>query len=206
MAAKDRSTTGYTGVGDPSDGSLIRRFRLGDEDAATALYLRYAKRLQQLANQQTATDLAARTDADDIVQSVFRTFFRRASQGQYDAPEGDDLWRLLLVIALNKVRKAGLRHRAKKRDVAATQRLRNADSTLESDNGPNAEALTQLRMTIEELTESLPEAQRQIVEMRIEGFEVAEIARCSQRSKRSVERILQTFRKELAAIISEEDD
>ncbi len=51
-----------------------------------------------------APDLAGRVDADDIVQSVFRTFFRRVAKGDYEVPDGEELWKLFLVIALNKVR------------------------------------------------------------------------------------------------------
>ena len=80
-----------TGPG-PTDASLLRRFRRGEQDAATELYLRYADRLRTLAARKASTDLKRRVDAEDIVQSVFRTFFRRAAGGQYDAPTGDELW------------------------------------------------------------------------------------------------------------------
>ncbi len=84
-----------------TDKTLMRRFRSGEQDAASALYLRYAKRLQQLASRQTSTDLSIRVSSDEIVQSVFRTFFRRVSKGQYDAAAGEDLWRLFLVSIQN---------------------------------------------------------------------------------------------------------
>src|SRR5436190_7312745 len=82
----------------PSDGSLLRRFRGGSQDAATLLYHRYAERVHALAKAQCSPELARRLEPDDIVQSVFRTFFQKASQGLYDAPAGEDLWSLLLVI------------------------------------------------------------------------------------------------------------
>src|SRR3954452_13006529 len=104
----------------PSDHSLLRRFRRGQEDGPTLLYLRYAERLRALAATQMAQGLAARVDSEDIVQSVFRTFFRRAAEGQYDVPEGEEIWKLLLVIALNKVRSVGAFHRAARRDVRQT--------------------------------------------------------------------------------------
>ena len=53
---------------------------------------------------------------EDIVQSVFGSFFRRLGQGFYDVPEGDELWKLLLVIALHKIRKKAAYHHAAKRD------------------------------------------------------------------------------------------
>ena len=62
----------------------------------------------------------AAVDAEEIVQSVFRTFFRRAAHGHYSVPDGEEMWKLLLVIALNKVRAAGAYHRAAKRDMRQT--------------------------------------------------------------------------------------
>ena len=103
---------------DVSDRSLIRRLRMGSQDAATQIYLRYAKRLHGLSLAKCSRDLAARLDSDDIVQSVFRTFFRRVEKGDYDVPDGEDLWKLFLVIGLNKIQTAGTFHRAAKRDVA----------------------------------------------------------------------------------------
>src|SRR5690348_14662951 len=96
---------------DVSDRSLIRRLRTGSQDAATQLYLRYAKRLRALSRAKCSPDLATRVDSDDIVQSVFRTFFRRVSKGDYDVPDGDELWKLFLVIGLNKIQTAGAFHR-----------------------------------------------------------------------------------------------
>ena len=44
-----------------------------------------------------------------------------------------------------------------------------------------------------------------MIELRIEGHEVAEIAEAVRRSKRSVERVLQDFRRRLDAQIHDED-
>ena len=57
-----------------------------------------------------------------------------------------------------------------------------------------------LQLVIDEALERLPEPHRQMVRMRIEGHEVAEIATTTARSKRSVERVLQDFRRHLAAV------
>ena len=103
-----------------SDGSLLRLYRHGDQDAARLLYLRYAGRLRALAHSRTASDLAGRVDDDDIVQSVFGSFFRGVIRGAYDVPAGEELWNLFLVITLNKIRAKGEHHRAAKRDVRQT--------------------------------------------------------------------------------------
>jgi RNA polymerase sigma-70 factor, ECF subfamily len=194
-------TLPYEGV---SDRSLLRRFQGGQPDASTELYLRYAERLHALVASQSSPDLARRVDAEDIVQSVFRTFFRRAAHGHYCVPDGEELWKLLLVIALNKVRAAGAHHRAAKRDVRLTVGGEAFERAIESERSRDEGALVILRMVIDELLEGMPESHRQMIELRIEGHEVAEITEKAQRSKRSVERILQNFRERLEALIRED--
>jgi RNA polymerase sigma-70 factor (ECF subfamily) len=182
----------------------MRRLRHGQADASTELYLRYAERLLALASAQSSPDLARRVDPEDIVQSVFRTFFRRANLGHYTVPEGEEIWKLLLVIALNKVRAMGAFHRAAKRDVRRTVGGEAFDRAVESQPGPDEAGLGILRMVVEELLRDLPEAHRKMIELRIEGHEVNDIAATVQRSKRSVERVLQDFRRRLDAMIGED--
>ncbi len=187
-------------VTDASDRSLLGRLRSGDNDAARSLYMRYASRLLSLANRKTSADLATRVDPEDIVQSVFRTFFRRASAGQYEVPEGEELWKLLLVIALNKVRAQGNFHRAGRRDIGRTQALPEDTRPLEHEDQRLAEQI--LQMSIDEIAAQLPESSRQIIRLRIEGNSIQEIAESTCRSKRTIERVLQSFRADLLAGIS----
>lgn len=188
-----------------TDASLLTRLRRGEEDAATQLYLRYAERLRSLAANQASPDLQRRVDPDDIVQSVFRTFFRRAAAGQYELPAGEELWRLFLVIGLNKVRAVAAFHKAARRDVRAT--AVGGEYEKAADTAPAADdaALHALQMTIDELLAPLPQSHREIVELRISGHEVAEIAAKTGRARRSVERILQEFRDALRGQIHDAD-
>lgn len=187
----------------PSDGSLLARVRDGSQEAAGELYHRYARRLLALARAKTGTDLAARVEAEDIVQSVFGSFFRGAKQGFYDAPGGEELWGLLLVIALNKIRAKGAFHRAAKRDVRKTR----GGDALESGGfdppADDAAAGDLLRLAVEEVLGRLPAESRDVVRLRIEGYEVAEVAHRTGRSKRTVERLLQEFRRAMAAAYGE---
>jgi RNA polymerase sigma-70 factor (ECF subfamily) len=189
----------------PSDGSLVRRFRAGEQDAATELYLRYADRLEKLARSETGRDLGTRLDAEDVVQSVFRTFFRRAAAGQYELPAGEELWRLILVIALNKIRQLGIHHRAAKRDATRTKSVEHWEGVAPAAAKESDEtARATLAMVIDELLSQLPAAHRAMIELRIEGHEVAEIAARTERSQRSVERVLQNFRQQLSKLIHDE--
>ena len=187
---------------DTSDHSLLKRLRHGEESAATALYLRYARRLLALTQAKSSEALAAKEEANDIVQSVFKSFFRKASAGLYDVPAGEELWNLLLVITINKIRAKGNYHRAAKRDV----RLAGGEQGLEavaSDEASNDVALAELHMVIDEILKGLPEKSAEIIELRIAGHEVNEIVAQVKRSKRTVERVLQDFRERLRAKIEQ---
>ncbi len=188
-----------------TDRSLLRRFREGEQDAATALYVRYARRLQALAKNQTGQNLAARFDPEDVVQSVFRTFFRRASEGCYEVPVGEELWQLLLVLALNKIRALAVHHRAQKRDAGRTVGNDTYSELATEVSGEDAIAYVTMKMVVDELLSQFPPPQDQVIQLRIEGHEVGEIARLTKRSKRTVERVLQQFRKHLTTLIGEEN-
>lgn len=187
-----------------TDCSLLRRFKAGQEDAATALYLRYARRLQALAKKQTGQNLSPRFDPEDVVQSVFRTFFRRASEGCYEVPVGEELWQLLLVLALNKIRTLAVYHRAQKRDAGRTVGAEAGAVASANVASPDETAFETMKLLVEELIDKMPKPQDQIVRLRIEGHEISEIAQRTSRSKRTVERTLQQFRARLNKMIEED--
>ena len=109
-----------------SDGVLLAEFRTGGEDAARRLYERYAGRLRRLAESYCKNQYTSRFDAEDVVQSVFRVFFQGVRGHGYDASSDGELWGLLSVIALNKVRGNIDHHSAAKRSVERTCSLPDA--------------------------------------------------------------------------------
>jgi RNA polymerase sigma-70 factor (ECF subfamily) len=188
---------------EPSDRSLLRGIQSGSQDSAVLLYRRYAQRLHALVKARFSRDLARRIEPDDLVQSVFCTFFRKAGQGCYDVPAGAELWGLLLVIALNKVRARAAFFQASRRDVRVTSRLDGFEPPARPSVAEDV-AYTHLRLVVEETLQPLPPSHRDVVRLRIEGHEVAEIADKTQRSKRTVERVLQGFREKLDASLRED--
>jgi RNA polymerase sigma-70 factor (ECF subfamily) len=183
-----------------SDRSLLRLYRHGDQEAATRLYERYAHRLRALAKLKKSPDLDRRVDADDIVQSVFGSFFRKAKTGVYDVPQGKELWRLFVVITLNKVRAKGAYHRAERRDVGKTMAgVDRSGDVLATDS----EACAALKMAIDEALDRLSPEKRKMIRLRMEGYEVGEISEVVHRSKRTVERLLQEGLRQLATLLDE---
>jgi RNA polymerase sigma-70 factor, ECF subfamily len=176
-----------------TDGSLLRRLVAGQETAADALYRRYAARIRSLASARLPEHLTARADPDDVVQSVFRAFFTSAKQGLYRVPDGETLWGLLAVVTVNKLRSLYEHHAAARRDARRTVTWGRTDvPILESDL---------MEVAVRDVLEHLPAAERAAVELRLEGYEVAEIAGHCGRSKRAVERSLQKARRHLTELV-----
>jgi RNA polymerase sigma-70 factor (ECF subfamily) len=186
----------------PSDHVLLSEFRSGNQDAASELYRRYAPRLRALAKVGHATDLASRLDCDDIVQSVFKSFFRGVRRGAYDIPAGEELWHLFLAITLNKIRAKGVHHRAAKRDVRLTVRSR-AIEKYPDPRHSDEQAMLLLKMGVEETLSQLPERHRLVAELRMEDRGIAEIAGRLGCSRRSIERILHDCRVRLASFLAQ---
>jgi RNA polymerase sigma factor (sigma-70 family) len=120
-------------------------------------------------------------------------------------PDGNDLWNLLLVITLNKIRAKAIFHQARKRDVRRTTEGVDLDdwfsSAQRSDNVPYAI----LRMVIDEALQEFEGKDREAICLRIDGYQVEEIASRTGRSKRTVERLLQEFRKRLSAVLEHQE-
>ncbi len=178
---------------------LLERFRAGDDQAAEALLARYLTRLTALARARLAPRLARRTDPEDIVFSVYRSFFVGARDGQYTLSRGGDLWRLLAAITKHKllhhVRHATADRRSVDVEVAldAVAEPRSTDETAAADLADEVEwVLTQLG----------PFARR-VVELRLQGLALAEIAADTGRAERTVRRALAEVRTLLAGRLAD---
>lgn len=175
----------------PSITQLLTRWRGGDEDAAQVLFDRYARRLAALAEKNLSRKLARRVDGDDIVQSVFRTFFARSARGEFRIGDSVDIWQLLVTITLAKVRSEARRHTADKRDVNAESPAgleKWLPEAINSEPGP-AEAAA-LVDQIESLLDGLPDDYSEILSMRLEGRSRSEIAERIGITRQTVSRVL----------------
>lgn len=178
-----------------TDNSLLRRIAAGQENAADALYRRYADRIRGLARTKLPEHLTARMDADDVVQSVFRAFFQSARRGLYQVMDGEGLWCLLAAVTVNKVRSLHAYHAAARRDARVTVPF---ESNVDELPGLEPEVM---ELVVRDVLEQLPPTERNAVELRLEGYDVAEIAERMGRSKRSVERSLQNAREHLTQLM-----
>src|SRR5262245_48257844 len=187
---------------DPDDFSqLMERLRAGDERAAAEVFSRFAHRLIGLARTEFQKVLRAKEDPEDIVQSVYRSFFWRQRVGQFEIDSWEDLWGLLTVMTLRKCGRRLTYFRAARRDAEREVRLSPAT---DSDAGweavardPTPSEAAVLAETLEQLMRSLDETARTILALHLQGCSLAEIGAQVGYSQRTVRRTLELVRKRL---------
>ena len=145
-----------------------------------------------------------RVDAEDVVQSAYRSFFRQARENRYELSRSGDLWRLLAAITVNKTLRQIEFHLAAKRSVTE-------ETTIPSDDHqdtpvvrslsrePTAEEELALADELESFMQPLDASERQVLEMRLQDFDSEEIAAAIGRSTRTVRRILERLKNALTA-------
>jgi RNA polymerase sigma-70 factor (ECF subfamily) len=161
---------------DPSFAELVRRVRARDEQAAAELVRRYEPAIR-VAVRVRLSDPALRRvfDSMDICQSVLANFFVRAAAGQFELDRPEQLLKLLVVMARNKVTNHALEQQAARRDC---RRLQTADSDAQewADPKPRASSVVANRDLLREFRSRLTEEERQLADLRAMGRSWPEIA------------------------------
>ena len=175
----------------------IAAWRAGDQDAARKLVDQYLDRLVAVARRRISQRLASRVDPEDVVQSVFRTFFLRAKDGQFKIKDQDDLCKLLMRITVHKVLKQVEYHTAGKRD--ANLETEQGNRTLERMHellarDPTPEAQVEFLDQLEKLLAELSPKERKILEMRMNGHSEREIAAELKVTDRTIRRLFERMR------------
>ncbi len=190
-----------TVMADPVESAeLLARVREGDERVAKTLFEQYLVRLTALARSRLAAKLAARVDPEDVVQSAYRSFFAGAREGRFSIERSGDLWRLLVTVTLRKLYRQVARHTAEARDVGREARAsRDGDPlALIAGREPTPDEVVAVAEELEALLSSLDSGQRRVLELRLQGESLDDIARLVGRSERTVRRTLQEIRRAFA--------
>ena len=163
---------------------------------------RYTHGLIELARRQLPQRLRGRLDPEDVVQSVYHSFFRRLNDGRFKFDDSHDVWRLLAAMTFHKAQNAVKHHQQQRRDVRRDFPLAAEDAPaggeLQGVASPQAEDLAHLFNCLDQLLQALPDQYREIVVRRLEGDSIEAIALRVQRSRRTVLRVLAHLQ-ELAA-------
>ena len=175
--------------------TFLDQLKAGEHSAAQKLFERYSHRLVRLAGNNIHPALIKRFDGEDVVQSVFRTFFRRKDAGKLTIEHSQQLWKLLVTITICKTRSYARRHTADKRDVQAELRIESHLQLL--DQEPSPEQALALWEELDVVLEGLPKRTGEILSGRLEGKNKTEIASELHLSRQTVHRILNLLEERL---------
>lgn len=177
--------------------SFVRSLREGDPGATKEIFDQYVDRLVAMARKRISLRLAGRIDAEDIVQSVFRTFFHRAKKGQFQIHAEDDICKMLARITVHKTLRQVAHHQAGKRDAG-----RDAGSGDDAQDivvnllsrEPSPDVAASLIDQMEHFLSQLKPEDRQILELRMQGYSTIEIAQQLDITDRKIRRLMERVR------------
>jgi RNA polymerase sigma-70 factor (ECF subfamily) len=151
-------------------------------------------------------------DPEDVLQSVFRSFFVRQADGQFELESWDSLWSLLTILTLRKCRYRVRLFRTARRDV----RRELAPITAAEDDSligweaiarePTPAEAALLAETVEQLFRGLDSEDRRIVELSLQGYKPAEISVQTNRAERTVYRLLERIKGKLERLNRSADE
>jgi DNA-directed RNA polymerase specialized sigma24 family protein len=186
---------------------LLEGFKAGDEAAVRSLWDRYCDRLVRLARQKLCNTGRGVADEEDVALSAFHSLCLGAREGRFPAlADRGGLWGLLVFITAQKAADQIAYQRRKKRGGGKVR----GESALAGDPGANHEdgfdqVLSQspgpetLNVWAEEYGRLLDRLGdgilRQVAELRVQGYNVEEIAGRLGLARRTIHRKIHLIRR-----------
>ena len=168
----------------------LAQMQQGDEGAVQKLWERYYIRLIGLARKTLVSSPQVASNEEDVAQSAFKSFYFRAQAGKFPKLEDrDDLWKVLMTIALRK----SFRTRKKaSRQAASDPQILAAELITESPDPDAAAVITdEFRRLFGKLEDPVLSG---IALMKLEGLTNPQIAKSLDLSVATIERKLQVIR------------
>ncbi len=188
---------------DDTFNDVMARLRAGSDDAARTVFRRFANRLIGLARLHLDGRMRAKVDPEDVLQSVYRSFFVRHGEGQLELEGWDGLWSLLTVMTVRKCGHHRERFFAAKRDLRREDAAGSDTPEVAAPRQPGPDEAATLADLLETLLAGLDNRSRQVVSMRLQGHTLEEIAAAAGVTDRTVSNVLGRLRERLAGLIPE---
>ncbi len=185
----------------------------GDSIASHQLWHHYYDRLIRVARNNLRGQDRRVADEEDIVVSVFESFYRAAQQGRFpDLSDRDALWRLLLKMSARKIvdrrRHDGRQRRGAGQKVVSLQGADDNETIIQViGDEPTPEMVLMMTESFEQLLQHLGGGPlREIAVGKMEGFSNAELAQKFECSERTIERRLHLIREKCQQELIELDE
>lgn len=183
-----------------SSAELLARWRQGDQQAASELWQRYAVRLIALARSRMSEQLSSQLDPEDVVQSVYRRFFANVEDDRYVLRQSGDLWRLLVAITLHRVQDQHRRLSARTRALGEAKPLEAGAGGIDVRllaQDPSPEQAVMMTDELEQVLHGLQPVYREMVRLRLQGYQIEEIAKLTQKNEKTVRRVMKEIQQRL---------
>ncbi len=189
----------------------IEMVKSGDSTAANRIWQHYFDRLVRSVRGRLAGHNKAVSDEEDIVLSVFDSFYAAAEQGHFpDLSDRDDLWRLLLRMSARKVIDKRRHDRRQRRggDVEIHSLDGDEKTIIEAiGQEPSPEMVLTMQESMEQFFSHLGVGHlRDLAVAKLEGYSNTELARQFACSERTIERRLHLIREKCQQELIEEDE
>jgi RNA polymerase sigma-70 factor (ECF subfamily) len=184
---------------------LMAQLRAGDQNAAEAIYHRYASRLIDLARSRLGDRLRQKVDPEDVAQSAWRSFFVRYAEGRFEINDWDSLWSLLTRITVCKCCRKAQHFRTLGRDIrreVAAAGDESHESWQAIAREPTPEEAAVLAETVEQLFAALDAGSRRVLELSLQHYTPSEVSAEAGVSERTVYRVLERVKGRLQAAIA----
>jgi RNA polymerase sigma-70 factor (ECF subfamily) len=186
---------------------LGERLLAGDPTVETLVVRQFTIQLVWLARRRLTKRICQKSGPEEVVQSAFRSFFRRLRLGQFELESWDSLWSLLAVITIRKCSARRDHYFAARRDVRRELSLPSPDTLCSpTARAPLPEEALALEELIEQVVRGLSDGEQAIVYARLEGYSAEEISRRCKRSARTVRRVLARVRHRALRLMSDQDE
>jgi len=185
---------------------LIQGLRAGNGRVIQEFCDLYSSSLHRLAEKHLPDGVKRRVGPEDVVQSVCRTFIRRANEGQFQLEDSEALWRLLCAITLSKVREQTRFHMRQKRGL--NQEVHKSPPSPDDSQpsfapaapGPTPAEAVEFADQFHQLLASMDEEERQLVDLKLQQLTNEEAAERMGVSERTVRRILKRVQARLEKV------
>ena len=161
---------------DSSFTDFIRRIRAGDEQVAVELVRRYEPAIRrEVRFRLRDTRLRRLFDSMDVCQSVLGSFFVRAASGGYDLDQPEQLLKLLVAMTRNKLANQARQQHRQRRDQRRLTAC-SSESLETADDAASPSEQVAGRELLHEFRQRLSAEERQLADLRSEGFAWSEVA------------------------------
>jgi len=182
---------------------LKARLHIGNKDAASQLFQRYANQLIHLAQRNLESRIQGKLDPEDVIQSVFRSFFTRIAVGQMkDLENWESLWQSLVIITLRKCSVKNDYFHTASRKIQLEVPLHALSNQSNQDWEPFATEPTpfeaaMLTETVERLMSQFEGRSRNILTLCLQGYSIPDISAEVGCTERTVYRLLECVKHQL---------